>query len=528
MPRPAGNGGTSLAKRGPNLFARNFTKTRGLNTADSDADMEAGYARSLLNYSVNRDSKPTLRGGVTPLNSTVIAAGHPIISIHEWISNTSTVARQILVQTDNGRLFRRVSDDSYTELALPAGVVGTARWYSIMFRGSLLLTNGTDSVLTYDGTTVTVLGGSPQAFDYFTVHKQRVWGIKNMTVYYSALRDATNWTPGTAAGSPNSIELSSVFATGDILRSIRGTDEFIVIFGDRNIAIYSTDTDQTLIEILKVMEGVGIVAPDAHLSKGILLFWSEDGWKEVRATATTNNLELGDDISDVVDNTFATHFSLIRAAGLRNSVFTVNRNKASWLMVAYPRKSDGTDLLIRIFNYRKKVEAWFEWNTKVPLYSIFVDSQGTIYAGGDGYLYEMDSGTSDRVSPSSAKLNIRAIWELPYLYFDDPITVKMFRYMRMIVENTDGISFTFEQLFDFGTSESSVIPSRTISLDPAGPFWDEAYWDEAFGDAEGRTSPLVSIDGRGIAMKPMFIFEGFDKPHTFLYLNFEYKKGSRT
>src|SRR3990167_10164598 len=134
-----------MAKRGFGLKAKNFVKTKGLNTNDSDADMDPSYARTLLNYSVNSDSKPTLRGAIRPLNSAIIPGSPRIIEEMEWISNTASTAKQIIVQTNDGRLFRKNADHSMTQLSVPVSLTSGSRFRWVMFNGNLIMANGTEA-----------------------------------------------------------------------------------------------------------------------------------------------------------------------------------------------------------------------------------------------------------------------------------------------------------------------------------------------------------------------------------------------
>jgi hypothetical protein len=69
------------------------------------------------------------------------------------------------------------------------------------FKDKALGINGLDTMVTYDGTTLSTVAGAPTDGTSLASHRNRVWMTRGRTLSYSALGDETDWTTPNNAGS---------------------------------------------------------------------------------------------------------------------------------------------------------------------------------------------------------------------------------------------------------------------------------------------------------------------------------------
>ena len=97
----------------------------------------------------------------------------------------TTAHASYLAYTDNGTTI------SHCE-ATPTVFSGAAVPFMGMFRGKLYVSDGTNSAVSYDGTTVATVANFPK-YTKCAVHKNYIFAAKGSTVYWSDINDATTW-----------------------------------------------------------------------------------------------------------------------------------------------------------------------------------------------------------------------------------------------------------------------------------------------------------------------------------------------
>jgi hypothetical protein len=109
------------------------------------------------------------------------------------------------------------------------------------------------------------------------------------------------------------------------------------------------------------------------------------------------------------------------------------------------------------------------WSTTYGIKAFVADSRYTdtaetiAFANTDGYVYELDTGSSFDGLP------IEAIYESPYMPLSDPQMRKSFYKMTLYAEPTGSMSLDLNVKYDFGTSTNTgVIQPSTQSIESTG------------------------------------------------------------
>lgn len=205
-----------------------FEQWMGLNTAASPTKLKLGQSPNMNNVWV--DEKP---GSVITANGLrkvgTLPSGNPAsFGIDFFRSNSGT---HIAVLSDNATVYTTLDFQNFT--AIITVLSSSFQLRGMIIRDKLWLTNGSDSVRVYDGTTVTVLDGTagtptvPKG-RYIAYHDERVWMYHlpsdRSAVRFTALTDNAGAiiAPDSANAWPssNSLQISegdADFGTGIIL-----------------------------------------------------------------------------------------------------------------------------------------------------------------------------------------------------------------------------------------------------------------------------------------------------------------------
>lgn len=141
----------------------------GLNTAASPTRLEKGESPNMENVWV--DEKPGsvitangfLRVGVTP-------SGRPMTFCIDYFKTSS--GSQLFVLSDNSNIWSTLDFQNFTLLA--SALSSAFQLRGAVIRDKLWLTNGSDEVLVFDGTTTVALAYVPRG-RYIAFHDERVW-----------------------------------------------------------------------------------------------------------------------------------------------------------------------------------------------------------------------------------------------------------------------------------------------------------------------------------------------------------------
>ncbi|GAB5434796.1 MAG: hypothetical protein EpisKO_41660 [Epibacterium sp.] len=143
----------------------------------------------------------------------------------------------------------------------------------------------------------------------------------------------------------------------------------------------------------------------------------------------------------------------------------------------------------------------------------------------DGYVYQMDAGTS------ADGEEVEAFLRLSFLHQGAPTVMK--RYHRGVLQVSDGgtgISLTYASDYDFGNPNIPSGFEADLSFAGGGGFWDTALWDNFYWDAAVQGQAEMELNGIGqnvsIALASSAIHE---RPHVLssLTINFTGRRAIR-
>lgn len=179
-------------------------------SADIGPDQGGGVVFPFLTEAENvyfdLDGGPRKIGGTSKLNSSVINSGNEIRGLFDfWRMGTSFAPAQKRVVYSGTAIYADAADGTFS--SIKTGLEDDKTPCFTVFNDKLIMSSDStvDVPLTYDGTTVSNLGGTPPAFAFSCVHKNYVWaaGVPTApsTLFWSRLLDGEDWTHATSGGS---------------------------------------------------------------------------------------------------------------------------------------------------------------------------------------------------------------------------------------------------------------------------------------------------------------------------------------
>lgn len=514
----------------PNSFQQRIPFCLGENLVDDDNEINPAYARTVLNYSIDSARRVILRGGRAKISQKI-----PNVRFISPMAYTSTAippVREYFWGTNGGAIYKHdVNGQLLTLQSLGSATLTPGKKLRpINFNGKLLVCNGTDTELQYDGSSWSTLStGLSERFIDWVVAKNRIYAISATRLYWCALNGETNWTAASGENDPNSRVVQTSFPTleGDELVSVATVGDFVVVFGRNTMVVYSIDLDQRSNAPFKAIPGVGIVATRAYVNAGSLFFWSTNGgWREFLEALTGETIEL-EKKSPIRKNEprLRQRLEFMRGAGLLDNIHCGVQARESRLITCYPRNTDGTGVEFYIYNFTEDVTAWFRWNNH-PVFSFMVDHNGDILAGGNEYVYVLDTtpDKSGRVYDEGGPIGgtTGAIWEPPFLFGKDK-REKIFHTLGLVMENRSDVNIGYEAFTDYGGRDSHPITKQTLVMPDSGYKYAETvgkpgskYGAAVYAESgSGRREKEFGIEGAGINYKPRFRYQG-NVSHRFL------------
>lgn len=200
----------------------NIDKWGTLNTAASPQKLPEGHSPN--NQNVWMDEKPgsvITANGYRKLGAT--PSGNPTTLLVNYYKTSD--GSQVLILSDGQTVWKTTDYTNYTEIK--TGLSSFFQLRGLVIRDKLWLTNGSDPVMTYDGSALTILdgtGGTPNVpvGKYIAYHDERVWiyGISGepSSLRFSDLTDSSGIeiTPDNANAWPADNELKISEGDADI------------------------------------------------------------------------------------------------------------------------------------------------------------------------------------------------------------------------------------------------------------------------------------------------------------------------
>lgn len=130
------------------------------------------------------------------------------------------------------------------------------------------------------------------------------------------------------------------------------------------------------------------------------------------------------------------------------------------------------------------------------------------FGSDDGYIYQMDKGTSFDGSA------IEAMLRLSYYHFDTPTRDKRFRKIQFEMTADSSVSVQFAPDYSYSDPDVPEARTRTLSIDGSGGYWNINNWDSFNWTGQIISTSEENIDGLGTNMGMLILSEAtYEQPH---------------
>jgi hypothetical protein len=518
----------------------------GINTQESSVDLSSGYALEAFNCVIDKFGRIGARKGWTKQNSSTNAdlSTNSIEFLFELGETGQVIAggNNLLLTLDSGVL----TTDVNTTVSNAAGTGTTA--YSITGNNwsasSIVFGEGPDisphaylaqeahlplvyhklgashaHTGAYGFNRLMDVGTVPATYVAASDFKPnlvlgaygRTWWSDitgdEQTVYFSALLDGTNLS----TGDSGYLSLVDVFPNGDQIVGLAAHNGFLVIFGRRNIAIYSNPIDVTRLELADLIANVGCIARDSIVNTGTdVMFLSDTGVRSIarviqEKSAPINDISFNvrDDLVSFVDS--ETDKNRIKAAYYPKDAFYVLTLPTSKYVFCF-------DLRGRLQNGACRVTIW----DSIEPTAFYTTYSGDLLIGKEGY-----------VGKYISYLDNTTVYKMRYYTnnFDlgNPTSLKVLKKANFTVVGGVGQNVFIKYGFDYISSYRDI--RKTLSAGSVYEFNVNKFGvtnvtvvgSQSFSDSTPTTNTITDTDGTHYQVAFKSVFDpsnGYDLPQS--------------
>ena len=437
----------------------------GLNTQDSPLDLAAGFALVATNCIIDRYGRIGSRKGWTKVNASSgnLGSNAPAV-IHELVQTDGTLT---VLFAGNNKIFK-LSGTTVTELTYGGGgsapTITASNWSCASLNGiTYFFQTGHDPII-YDPAVSTTtyrrvtektgyVGTVPSGNIVISAYG-RLWvadtATDNTTVYFSDLLAGYVWSTGTAG----SLNTNLVWPNGaDNITGLAAHNNFLIIFGQRQILVYSGATSPATITLADTVASLGCIARDSIQSTGKdVLFLSNSGVRSFARTIIEKSVPIGD-LSKNVRNDLMLSVSGETASNIK-SVYS--ETEAFYLLVLPVTKQ------VYCFDTRGQLQDGSyrvtTWDSIEPS-ALFARRNGDVLIGKTGYIGKY-TGSLDDTSV------YRFQYYTNHADLGDANVTSLLKRIKVVVIGGSNQYVTIKWGFDFATnylSTNANIPTQGVS-----------------------------------------------------------------
>lgn len=444
-------------------FAITAPGFHGLNTADSPIDLSPNFALIADNCVVDKSGQISARKGwTTAHDANVDLSTSTIQCIGELIQVDGTATT---LAAGGGYLFK-LSGTTLVTLTYGGGgvapTISANNWQFCQLNGVAMFWQRGYDPLIYDPAVSTTefrrlneragSAGTVRQAHTALVAYGRVWcadlSTDKQTLYWSDILTPHIWTGGTSG----SLDLRNVWPDGnDEVVALAAHNNFLYIFGRRQILIYSGADDPSAMTLNDTVVGIGCITRDTAIACGEdVWFLSDSGLRSLRRTiqeksAPFRNISknINDYLRDTINNS---DLDTVKAGYSKVNDFYLLITPAMQQVLCFD-----TRLLLQ--DGSAKVTTWTRLTP-----SCFFETKGRkLYLGKAGYIGEY-SGYTD--NSASYRMRYFTTW----IDFGNPVQVSILKKVIMTVIGGAGQTVIFKWAYDFLStyfSESKTINGTT-------------------------------------------------------------------
>ena len=420
---------------------------------DAKFSLRKDEAPLIVNMVRTKSGLLTTRPGRVKLNASAIvpaAGSDDVLSLFEL--RPANGNDSVLATAGNG-IFKYITGSFVSQ-----GTTATnnKRFHWCQFKDKALGINGTDAMVSYDGTALGTVAAAPVDGTAILSHRNRVWIIRGKTLSYCALGDETDWTTTNNAGS----------VPIPVTRGIGGTamislwDRLIVTSGQQVFQLLGTSaTDFVLSPVNLIYGHTG--TPEAFIAAGNDIYYVNKrgihSLSVVFAQSVTGDVSTGYASSKVEPTWQSLHESnLPNVVGVHDSI----RNMM--LFLCSRGGAPNTEAFAGDYLHldEQGSPTWSLFDNMPFASALEVQSLSSkpevLFGGYDGFVYKQTNDETDVGSTIPVQLQYRTDLELPAFS-------KLWRHMLLFASGQD-TTLSGNIVFDFGRQS---IPF-TVDLDVEG------------------------------------------------------------
>jgi hypothetical protein len=494
---------------------------KGVNTQDSSVTLEDGFATAANNCVIDKFGRIGARKGWLPAHD---FSNELSTASVKAIGELITVAGDsYVVATGNNKLFKLVGS-TLSELTYGGG--GTAptitgsNWQIAALNSCLYFYQSGHDPLVFDPavSTTTYRRIAEKAGYVGTVAQNncaisaygRIWTASNVadksTIQFSDLLSGHILSTGTAG----TLNVSQVWpAGGDEIIALASHNNFLIVFGRRQILIYSNAISPSELTLSDTITGTGCFARDSvALTGGDIVFLSDSGVKSLMRTIQEKSAPMRDISANVRDD-LVYEITLEDA----NEIRAVYSDKDAFYLLSLPARQ-----LVYCFDMRTMLENGANrtttWDGLVPTAFKYLRNKDLL-VGKVGYVGRYE-GYKDNIDSYLMR------YYTNYFDFKAPTVIKIMKKVGITVIGGQGYGVVLKFGFDY----SDILNSRQFSLaNAAVAEYNIAEYNLGEFGGSAFDNKVINIGGSGKVIQLGFETIVFEKPVSIQKLDVYVKTG---
>jgi hypothetical protein len=296
----------------------------------------------------------------------------------------------------------------------------------------------------------------------------RLWAADtttdNVTVFFSDLLAGHVWSTGTAG----SLNIDRVWPNGsDEITGLAAHNNFLIIFGKRQILVYANATSPAIITLSDTVGGIGCIARDSIQSTGKdVLFLSNSGVRSFARTIIEKSAPIGD-----LSKNIRSDFMAIVGSETASNIKTVYSETEAFYLLTVPTVKE-----VYCFDTRGQLQdGSFRvtvWNSIEPT-ALLSRRNGDVLIGKNGYIGKY-STYQDHTS------SYRMQYFTNHADLGNANVTSLLKRLKVVVIGGTNQFVTIKWGFDFSTnylSANALIPSQGTSEYGIGEYNIAQYSD---------------------------------------------------
>jgi hypothetical protein len=370
--------------------------------------------------------------------------------------------------------------------------------------------NGIGRAFEYDGTAlVFIRTGLSDALDKPTFiaefSNHLFLSIPGGEVQFSGVGRPLDFTALSGAGA---------FSVGsDVTGFLPSASSALIVFGRSKVG-YLAGTDVENFQFQALAEDAGAIEWTAA-QVGTPMYQDDAGVRRMTTTQAFGNWRMGA-VTQLVEPIFESN----RRRGISSVASVRVRAKDQYKLFF----SDGTGLTIYVGRKDPEIVPFKLAHqaacTGTGLIDANVDYEGVFFGGEDGFVYEMNRGTSFDGE------EVVAFAALAFNNVGLPAQRKRWHKATLEIDAEPGTRIGLTAEFAYGGPEQPPSPEESFTVTGGGGFWNRANWDEFFWSSpvQGIAEAYIGGLGRNISIT-VLSDATHEEPHTLssMTLNFTYR-----